>query len=129
MEFIKKIPGCTQAMFSVLSPGKIIKPHTGIYAGILRYHLGLNIPKNHMNCFISVNKKKYYWENGKDVMFNDMLEHYVENNTDESRIILLLDIKKDFNNIFINALNTFLLYFTQFNDTIIPDIINKSNEE
>jgi beta-hydroxylase len=85
-------------------------------------------PKDNMNCFISVDKEKYSWKNGEDVLFNDMLEHYVENNTDEERIILFLDIKKDFNNIFINGLNTCILYFAQFNDNIIGDIVDKSND-
>ena len=42
---VESIPGMETAMFSILSPGKHIPPHTGPYKGVLRYHLGLLDPR------------------------------------------------------------------------------------
>ena len=116
---------CTFAMFSILPPGKTLLPHYGPYNGILRYHLGLIIPKDTENCFIMINNIKYIWEEGKDILFDDTLIHHVENNTDEPRVVLFLDIPRKFNNIFINSMNKTLLYFGKFNttvDTIVKNV-------
>jgi len=117
-ELIKSIPGCTTAMFSILPPYKKIPRHNGIYKGVLRYHLALSTPINNEDCFIVVNKKKYSWKTGEDVMFDDTYEHYVQNNTDQYRVVLFLDIKKNFDNIFLDCINSIILYFVQFNDTV-----------
>ena len=41
-----------------------------------------------------VDGKDYFWEEGKSVLFDDTYLHEVQNNTDEMRIALLLDIKR-----------------------------------
>jgi beta-hydroxylase len=118
-EFIKRIPGCTLAMFSILPPGKVLRPHYGVYKGVYRYHLALIVPKNRDNCFLEVNGQRYHWEVGKDVLFDDTFNHRVENNTNETRVVLFLDIKKKFNHLFLDALNDFLFYFSEYNVTVI----------
>ena len=117
---------CTFAMFSILPPGKTLLPHHGPFNGILRYHLGLIIPKEKEKCFIIVNNKKYIWEEGKDILFDDTLIHHVENNTDEFRVVLFLDIPRKFNNKFIYYLNKILLYYGKFNTTV-DTIVTKVN--
>jgi beta-hydroxylase len=82
------------AMFLILEPGKYIPPHKGLSTACLRYHLGLKIPKDKDNCYIKVNGKKYNWEEGKSLVFDDTYIHSVINNTNESRIILFLDIER-----------------------------------
>lgn len=126
-ELISNIPGCSLAMFSILHPGKIIPPHNGPYKGVLRYHLALTAPKDINKCYIVVNDKKYHWETGKDVMFDDTFLHHVKNESDETRIVLFLDIKKEFNNYFLNKLNDCILYFGKFNDTV-KTIVKNTNE-
>ena len=42
---VRSIPGMKTAMFSILSPGKHIPAHRGPYKGVLRYHLGVQIPE------------------------------------------------------------------------------------
>ncbi len=42
---MREIPGMTTAMFSILSPRKHILDHRGPYKGVLRYHLGLIVPR------------------------------------------------------------------------------------
>jgi len=125
-ELIKNIPDCTSIMFSVLLPGKIFPMHCGAYKGVLRYHLGLLVPKESNKCYIKINDELYVWQEGKDLLFDDTQLHYVNNATNETRVILMLDIKRKFNNRFINLLNTFILYISKFTVTV-KNIINKVN--
>jgi len=118
---------CSFAMFSILPPGKKLLPHYGPYNGILRYHLGLIIPKDKDNCFIMINNNKHVWSEGKDLLFDDTKIHHVENNTDEYRVILFIDIHRPFNNIFIEYINKILLYFSKFNTTV-DTIVKNTNK-
>lgn len=90
-KLIESMPNIKLAMISVLYPGAEILPHTGPYKGCLIHHLGLKTPNND-KCFISVDNKKYYWKDGEGILFDDTRLHYVKNNTDEIRIILLCGI-------------------------------------
>tara|TARA_Y100000768_G_C23844705_1_gene617894 strand:+ start:216 stop:935 length:720 start_codon:yes stop_codon:yes gene_type:complete len=93
---IHSLPNIKLAMFSLLEPGTKIHPHKGPYKGLLRYHLGLITP-NSDDCFISVNNIKYSWKDGDGIIFDDTFEHWVNNNTDKRRIILLCDIIRPVN--------------------------------
>ena len=123
MDLINKCP-CTLAYFSILEPGAKLAPHIGIYKGVIRYHLGLIIPKDRENCFLKVDNKTLHWQEGSDLMFDDMYLHHAENNTAESRIILFLDIKREFSNPIINILNTLMLRFIRSNDAVTDTISN-----
>jgi beta-hydroxylase len=79
-------------MFSILMPGSKIPPHFGPTRMCLRYHLGLKVPEK--DCFIKVGHEIYNWKNGEDIMFDDTIIHSVENNSNEPRIILFLDIER-----------------------------------
>jgi len=80
--------------FSILAPGKYIPPHEGPYKGIIRYQLPLEVPKKG-ECYIIVDGRRHYWNDGESVLFDDTYTHEVHNKTDERRIALLLDIKRD----------------------------------
>ena len=83
------------AFFSILDPKVEIKPHYGYYKGYLRYHLGINIPnENGKKPYIVCGGETYEWKNGEDVLFDDMYLHYVNNPTNETRVVLYLDIKR-----------------------------------
>lgn len=123
MNLIKNIP-CTLAYFSILEPGAVLRQHVGIYKGVIRYHLGLKIPKEYKKCHLDIDKKRLYWLEGEDLMFDDMFLHSAENRSDEERIILFLDIKRDFENIFLNVINSSLLYFIPSNDALTKTIEN-----
>lgn len=126
-DIISKIPGCVLATFSVLPGGKVIPPHCGPYKGIMRYHLALLTPMDTEKCKIVINNIPYKWSEGQDVMFNDTYEHWVRNDTDETRVVLILDIKKKFNNIFLNILNDFILTLSKYNNTV-KEIVRRTNE-
>ena len=76
--------------------------------GILRYHLGLIIPKNGF-CFISVDGETYDWKEGEGVLFDETYKHFVINDTNYYRVILFLDVKRVLN-FPLNIVNDIILY-------------------
>ena len=118
---------CTFAMFSILPPNKNLAPHYGPYNGILRYHLGLIVPKDKNNCFLMINNNKYVWGEGDDILFDDTLLHSVENNTNDTRVVLFLDICRTFDDPIISILNRMILYFGKFNTTVDTIVDNANN--
>lgn len=128
---IKKIKNCTLAMFSVLPPGKKLAPHKGPSRSVYRYHLSLIVPDAPKNesqgCFIKVNDENHYWQDGLDVMFDDTYTHSAENNTDKTRLILFLDIKRKYNFSILNYINDLLMYYAKYNPTVNNIIENTNN--
>jgi aspartyl/asparaginyl beta-hydroxylase (cupin superfamily) len=125
-KLINKCP-CSLAFFSLLEPNAKLTEHIGVYKGVIRYHLGLIVPDDSDNCFIVVDGHKLHWTPGSDIMFDDLYPHYVENNTNQSRLVLFLDIERDFHNVFVNAFNKLILYSIKSNDAL-NDTINNANK-
>ena len=98
------MPAVKGAMFALLEPRSHLNPHRDPFAGSLRYHLGLVTP-NSDDCFISVDGERYFWKDGEAVLFDETYIHFVENNTDETRIILLCDIERPLRLRLMRALN------------------------
>lgn len=130
MQLINGCP-CTLAFFSVFEPGTKLTRHVGLYKGVLRYHLPLIIPDKWDKCFINVNGRVLNWrfdsqDDPMDLMFDDTFLHHAENNTDQKRVILFLDIKRDFKSWWLNTFNTILLRFIRSNDAI-DDTLKRAN--
>jgi beta-hydroxylase len=89
---MREIPGMTTAMISILSPRKHILDHRGPYKGVLRYHLGLIVPEDAESCRIRVGDDFRHWEEGKSMIFDDTVNHEVWNDTDETRVVLFVDV-------------------------------------
>lgn len=89
---IERIPGMKTAFFSILLPHKHIPEHTGPYKGVIRYHLGLIVPKEASKCRIRVGNEIRYWQEGKSLVFDDRYPHEVWNETEEMRVVLFMDI-------------------------------------
>jgi ornithine lipid ester-linked acyl 2-hydroxylase len=89
---MEQIPGMKTAMFSILSPHKHILDHRGPYKGVLRYHLGLIVPKHKEACRIRVGEEVRHWEEGQSLLFDDTFNHEVWNDTDETRVVLFVDV-------------------------------------
>ncbi len=102
---VEAIPSVKGAMFAMLPPGARLVKHRDPFAGSLRYHMGLQTP-NDDACFIDVDGTKYSWRDGEVVMFDETYIHYAENQTDQNRIILFLDIKRPVTFAPIDWLNT-----------------------
>jgi aspartyl/asparaginyl beta-hydroxylase (cupin superfamily) len=91
---MREIPGMTTAMISILSPGKHILDHRGPYKGVLRYHLGLIVPEDAEACRIRVGADIRHWEEGKSMIFDDTFNHEVWNDTEETRVVLFVDVMR-----------------------------------
>ena len=77
------------ALFSILAPHTHIKPHTGMLNTRLICHLPLIVPPN---CRLRVGNHTRTVEAGRMLMFDDSIEHEAWNDSDEVRVILLLEI-------------------------------------
>ncbi len=93
-EIVEQIPGMVTSGFSRLAPRAHIKPHRGYTSRVLRCHLGLIVPKSG-SCELRVGDERRAWQEGKCLFFDDTTEHEAWNHSDEERIILLIDIKRD----------------------------------
>lgn len=89
---IAGIPGMSTALFSILEPGARLPRHTGPWKGVIRYHLGLMVPKAWKSCAIEVNGEVAHWQEGKSLVFDDTYPHSVRNDSEETRVVLFLDI-------------------------------------
>jgi len=89
---LEQVPGMKTAMFSILAPTKHLPAHQGLYAGVLRYHLGLKVPAQAERCRIRVADHEAHWQEGKSLVFDDTYDHEVWNDTDEERVVLFLDV-------------------------------------
>jgi len=91
---IKHAEKLQTAWFSILAPGYHIPHHRGVTKGILRYHLGLIIPKDHEKCRIRVGEEIRPWRQGEGFVIDDTFDHEVWNDTADERVILIVDFDR-----------------------------------
>lgn len=77
-----------ETLFSVLSPGTHILPHTGVTNVRLVTHLPLIVPPD---CALRVGGETHIWKEGRCVTFDDTFEHEAWNRSGETRVVLILD--------------------------------------
>lgn len=87
---IDDVPDLFQAMFSILEPRKSIPAHKGPYLGYLRYHLGLRVPTDRPPR-LRIKDTEFAWQEGRGIVIDDSWEHEVINDSDEIRVILMVD--------------------------------------
>ncbi|HZD54167.1 MAG TPA: aspartyl/asparaginyl beta-hydroxylase domain-containing protein [Woeseiaceae bacterium] len=91
---LEDIPGLLTAFFSILEPGAHIPCHTGPTKAILTAHLGLRVPHDRAACRMRIGDRDVTWRQGELLLFDDMYPHEVWNDTDEDRVVLLLQIRR-----------------------------------
>jgi aspartyl/asparaginyl beta-hydroxylase (cupin superfamily) len=85
-----QVPGASPvAMFSLLAPRTHIPPHKGTTNTRLVCHLPLIVPPN---CGFRVGASTREWRVGEAFVFDDTIEHEAWNDSDELRVILILDV-------------------------------------
>lgn len=89
-KLVHEIPGVFQAFFSILEPGKSIPAHCGDYLGYLRYHLALRVPANKPPS-IRIKDQHHTWVERESVIFDDSWEHEVYNQSEDIRVVLIVD--------------------------------------
>jgi len=81
------------AGISILDPKIEIPQHIGYFKGLLRYQICIETNDNDPDKpYIVCGGQKYTWKTGEGVLFDDMYNHYVVNNSESRRIVLYLDI-------------------------------------
>jgi beta-hydroxylase len=91
---VRSIPGMQTAMFSIFAPHKRIPPHDGPYKGVVRYHLGLRVPRERELAGIRVGPETAHWSEGASLVFDDTYEHEAWNDSDEVRVVLFVDFMR-----------------------------------
>ncbi len=90
-------PDVLSASLSMMAPHKHIPPHRGPFRGILRGYLPLSMPKHPDGspaAVLTINQQEYRLTDGQFLLWDDTFEHEVLNDSDEVRIVLLLDIRR-----------------------------------
>ena len=80
-----------EALYSILTPGAHIPPHTGVINVRLVVHLPLIVPSA-TACGIRVGGETRGWEEGRCIAFDDTYEHAAWNKSDKTRVVLIFDI-------------------------------------
>ncbi|TWI56717.1 beta-hydroxylase [Pseudomonas duriflava] len=88
------VPGLNSAFFSILTPGAHIPKHTGVTKRIMTCHLGLMTPTPNERCRIQVGSETVAWHDGECIVFDDTYPHEVWNDTDGTRVVLLIQFKR-----------------------------------
>jgi len=91
---VEPIPGLNSAFFSILAPGAHIPRHRGVTKAILTAHLGLIVPRRRQDCRMQVEDRMLRWDEGRMLVFDDTHFHEVWNDTDEQRVILLIQFRR-----------------------------------
>jgi aspartyl/asparaginyl beta-hydroxylase (cupin superfamily) len=91
MALVRQVPNVVQAFFSILEPGKSVPRHRGPMGGLLRYHLGLKVPKANPPTF-HIHDRTYVWQEGEDILFDDTWDHAVVNAARDLRAVLIVDV-------------------------------------
>lgn len=125
---LKSHPEIKSCLFSIMEPGKIIKPHVGPYDGLIRYQLALDIPlisydsissigsPNVMDsllveeCYLHVGGERYEWIEGKGVLFDESNLHGAVNTTKEKRMVLLIDIERPYSLLLYRIINKAIIW-------------------
>lgn len=95
MEMLAQLPqpvipnASPNAMFSLLAPGTRIPPHTGAANTRLVCHLPLIVPEK---CGFRVGETIRDWRLGEAFVFDDTIEHEAWNDSDQLRVVLILDL-------------------------------------
>ena len=76
------------AMFSILKPGAVIPPHTGVSNTRAIVHLALVVPPD---CGFRVGAETREWREGVAWAFDDTIEHEAWNRSDRPRAVLIMD--------------------------------------
>ena len=88
-------PEVTSATLSFLESGKHIPAHRGPFRGVLRYHLGLVVPRKAdggPGSVLQVDGRDYTLQEGRGLLWDDTYMHAAWNEGTTVRAVLLLDV-------------------------------------
>ena len=92
VDVVSEFPGLVTAGFSRLAPRTRIHPHKGIDHTVLRCHLGVIVPPG---CTLHVHGVTREWSDQCVFLFDDTYAHEVWSDSDQSRVVLIMDFNKN----------------------------------
>jgi aspartate beta-hydroxylase len=90
-------PDVISATLSFLAPHKHIPRHRGPFKGVLRFQLGVSVPlaeDGRPAAVLAIEDQEYLIGDGDFLLWDDTYAHEVWNRSDETRIALLLDVRR-----------------------------------
>lgn len=94
---VDETPDVLTATLSFLAPHKHIPVHRGPFRGVLRFYMGLSVPKGadgRPAAVLTLNGEAHRIGDGECLLWDDTFPHEVKNDSDEYRIALLLDVRR-----------------------------------
>ena len=88
-------PGVLSASVSFMAPRKHIPVHRGPFRGVVRFYLGLSVPRRADGspaAVLKIDGKEYRVGDGEWLLWDDTYPHEVLNESDSVRSVLLLDV-------------------------------------
>ncbi len=88
-------PDILSASISFMAPGKHIPAHRGPFRGVLRFYLGLSVPRHadgRPAAVLKIDGKEHRVGDGEWLLWDDTYAHEVRNESDAVRSVLLLDV-------------------------------------
>lgn len=92
-----RIPGLDSALFSIIAPDTHIPPHRGVTKGLITCHLGLVVPADG-DARMRVGNRVLRWAEGETLVFDDTYDHEVWNDTRNTRVVLLIQVRRPLRN-------------------------------
>jgi aspartate beta-hydroxylase len=92
---LKQARSVQSATFSILEGRKHIPLHRGPFRGVVRYHLGLVIPRNadgSPSNRLTIDGTTYGLKEGGELLWDDTYPHEAWNDSEAVRAVLILDI-------------------------------------
>jgi aspartate beta-hydroxylase len=88
-------PEVLSASISYMAPKKHIPAHRGPFRGVLRFYLGLSMPRladGRLGAVLKVADREYRLQDGDCMLWDDTYPHEAWNESDQVRAVLLLDV-------------------------------------
>lgn len=92
---VAQMPCVLSASISYMAPGKHIPAHRGPFRGVVRFYLGLSVPRHADGspaAVLKVDGREYRVGDGEWLLWDDTYPHEVLNDSDQVRSVLLLDV-------------------------------------
>lgn len=90
-------PEVLSATFSYLAPGKHIPRHQGPFRGVMRFQLGLSVPRDAAGrpaAVLGLADAEHRIGDGEALLWDDTFPHEVWNRSEQTRVALLLDVRR-----------------------------------
>jgi aspartate beta-hydroxylase len=94
-KLIDGAPEVLSASISFLAPGKYIPPHRGPFRGVLRFYLGLSVPRHadgRPAAVLKVADTEHRIGSGDVLLWDDTFTHEAWSESQQVRSVLLLDV-------------------------------------